>query len=950
MNLEKINNYPIREHLEAICTQLKASETRFLILTAETAAGKSTVFPLALLDKFDGKIVMTEPRRLAALSVANRLSELDETKCGEKIGYKVHLENKVSENTKLEVVTEAILIRYLQNDASLEGISVVVLDEFHERSIYTDLALAFLKEAMEFRDDLFVVVMSATIDTEKLRNYLGIKTPVVKIPGRQFPVEVFYDGKKSVEEAVIAEVENGSANDDGILVFLPGIADIRRCEKNLRSYFENSYFAEECPEIYVLHSSISLAEQKKIISEQSGVLGEKRSVSPRRGGSTQRSADAGAGAPPKRRIILSSSIAETSLTVPGISCVIDSGLARVNRMNFATGMENLSTEIESEFSAEQRKGRAGRIRAGKCVRLWAENEKRIKEMPPEILRADLASLVLECADRGIYSADGIDWLDKPTDGAWKGVFDLLLLLGLVGKDGRITEKGRAALKLGINVRLACIILAADEKNLSEAENLVLRYGNYASSSAEIKKRFCEDLERRVEKIWRKGTDGKEIWGGSATCAVKNAFCGGKMEATYTGSATSTDGNATYTGSAIAVALKIPLVLYGFPDRLAKRVSEVGVMPAKYQFYSGRSAIIGEKVTYAAENATFTAGNAIYRGGASKTTSATYGGTATRTPGSATYTDSAILGDNSATYTEHANAGGTRAINVAANGTLNVATSITRARNGSQIAPEWIVAPEVLAGDREAIIFDFEEIKNSDLENWLKARAETKVECNFVDGKIIKTENVCYGKIILSSKKIPVGKEDLVNAWMNEVQKKGFESLPCDEKTKRFLQRADFYYQQKNGGFSEITAEQICVDKIDEWLPSFLGNTGKLTEQIVFDGVYWLLDGSKIDKEVPAEMILQNGKKCKISYEIQSSPDDKNKLVMRPVIEIIIQRAFGCTQTPKIMGMKVLLKLLSPANRPLQITDDLEGFWTGAWPEICKEMKGRYPKHDWNYQG
>ena len=372
---EEIQKFPITPYLEQICDTLKKSQSHFLVLTAETAAGKSTVLPLALLEHFSGKIIMTEPRRIAVLGVANRVGELTEKP--KEIGYKIHLESRITCETRLEVVTEAILVRQLQSDPALEDYNVVVLDEFHERSVNTDLALAFLKEAMQLRDDLFVVIMSATIDTKKLQRWLSLpkppeEVPVISIPGRQFAVNVVYEPEKSIVSAVRQGIRY--AGDSGnILVFLPGISDIRKAQEGL---LETNEFSDDSEnELCILHSSISLEEQKRIISPASP--------------------------DGKRRVILSSAIAETSLTVPGVNVVIDSGLSRVNRMDISTRMEKLTTEKESEFSAEQRKGRAGRLCEGTCIRLWEKHDVRLKDFPPEILRADLVPLVLECSERGI---------------------------------------------------------------------------------------------------------------------------------------------------------------------------------------------------------------------------------------------------------------------------------------------------------------------------------------------------------------------------------------------------------------------------------------------------------------------------------------------------------------------------------------------------------------------
>ena len=260
-----MQNLPIIPYLDEICCTLKNSSSRFLVLTAETAAGKSTAVPQAILKAFPQSVIMLEPRRLAVLSIANRIAETLGEKVGQTVGYRMHLESKISKETRLEIITEAILTRKLQSDPSLEGISVVIIDEFHERSIHADLALAFLKEAMELRDDLYVIVMSATIETEKVAEYLGSKeqpAPVMKIPGRQFPVEIEYSGKISVSSAIITTLRSIKDKKQSILAFLPGIADIRRCKAEL----EEIGFPNENTELMILHSSITLDEQKKVLS------------------------------------------------------------------------------------------------------------------------------------------------------------------------------------------------------------------------------------------------------------------------------------------------------------------------------------------------------------------------------------------------------------------------------------------------------------------------------------------------------------------------------------------------------------------------------------------------------------------------------------------------------------------------------------------------------------
>lgn len=786
---EEIQKFPITSYLEQICDTLKKSQSHFLVLTAETAAGKSTVLPLALLEHFSGKIIMTEPRRIAVLGVANRVGELTEKP--KEVGYKIHLESRITCETRLEVVTEAILVRQLQSDPALEDYNVVVLDEFHERSVNTDLALAFLKEAMQLRDDLFVVIMSATIDTKKLKGWLSLpkppeEVPVISIPGRQFAVNVVYEPEKSIVSAVRQGIRY--AGDSGnILVFLPGISDIRKAQEAL---LETNEFSDDSEnELCILHSSISLEEQKLIISPASP--------------------------DGKRRVILSSAIAETSLTVPGVNVVIDSGLSRVNRMDINTGMEKLTTEKESEFSAEQRKGRAGRLCEGTCIRLWEKHDVRVKDFPPEILRADLVPLVLECSERGIYSVEGIDWLDSPSVAAWTESVRLLQQLGMIKKDGRITEKGKAALTLGIHPRLAGIALMAFDKSAGklsrEGQELLIKFSSYSRSSVELQKRFIIDLESRLKR-----------------CNCKDSQEDREFDF---------------------------LILSGYPDRLAKRTSEAGVEPAEYKFAGGR-----------------------------------------------------------------------------------------QARLYNRNAPLWLCAPDVTAGEKEAVIFDLVELEEPKINDFLEKHSEIRQICSFTQGTLQKFEVKCFGEIVLSSKKIALSEGDYAQAWLTEIKEKGIDCLPFDAKCESLLLRAEFIEQQNlQDSEKEEDIHNNLYSRLklnaNEWLTPFLGGKNTLTASTVYDALYWYLEGAEIDRFAPEILTLENGRRCKVKYE--------KLAVIQPVIEIIIQRIFGCFQTPKIYGKKVLLRLLSPASRPLQVTDDLEHFWTGAWVEICKEMKGRYPKHNWD---
>lgn len=827
----QIDHFPITPYLEEICDAVKNASQHALVLTAETGAGKSTVLPLAVLQAFEGKILMTEPRRLAVVGVANRVSELLGESAGGTVGYKIHLETRVSPQTRLEVMTEAILIRMLQADPALEGVNLVVLDEFHERSVNTDLALAFLREAMELRDDLYVIIMSATIESKRISDFLG-GAPVLEIPGHTFPVDIIYDDRLSCESVVLGALPSASQRTTGsassqaakkepqnILVFLPGISEIRRLQVALSAELSDRPDVELC----ILHSSISFTEQKHILSPTP---------------------------PGITRVILSSAIAETSLTVPGVTVVIDSGLSRVNRINIATGMESLITENESEFSAAQRAGRAGRERPGKCIRLWNKFDVRQKELQPEILRTDLSQLVLECSDRGIYELSKIQWLDSPTQNAWEAATSLLQRLGCIDEQNRILPRGRAALQLGVSVRLACIALDgmlppnATRKIFTlspKSAEFLIKYGNYSQSPQAVQNQFLENLEQKLSKIHSNLANFSK---NERTSTQAFELCAPTLK--------------NQSNSAI-------LLLSGFPDRLGLYLGERiinGEPTAEYQFPSGRKAVV---------------------------------------------------------------------------------------HNSRHTKSKWIVAPEIISNQTSAVIFDFEELPQTLAEEWLKNCTEEKIICAFENGKIIKQENICYGELVLSSKKLPSSKEDYAAAWCNEVRCKGLCALPLEDATKTLIERLNFLYQQnhqQNPSSQEFSKKITDLAEHPElWLEPFI--TGiNLNAQTVHNAISWYFSEFEADKNAPEVLILQNGNRAKIKYEKLASPDDKTKLVIRPVIEVIIQRAFGCTVTPKIAGMKVLFRLLSPAQRPLQITDDLQSFWKTTWHEICKEMKGRYPKHNW----
>ena len=775
----ELRDLPIYGHLEAICDALRSSPSRFLVLTAETAAGKSTALPIALLEQFSGGIYMLEPRRLAVLNIAGRVASLLGEPLGQTAGYQMHLEKRLSPQTRFTVLTEAILTRKLQTDPSLDGISVVVIDEFHERSIHADLALAFLKEAMQLRDDLYVVVMSATIQTERLCAYLDC--PCYAVPGRQFEVQIRYEPRLSPAQAVRRALSEYPGT---ILVFLPGIAEIRRVQRELQE--------QPVPmELLILHSAVPFEEQQKVLRPAAGTV---------------------------RRVILSSAIAETSVTVPDVSVVIDSGLCRLNTFNNTLGMETLITRQVSQFSAQQRAGRAGRVQNGVCIRLWAPHEVLVEQMPPEILRTDLCALLLECAEWGIRTPAECDWLDSPGEGAWNAARELALLLGCIDAKGALTPLGKGALQLGAHPRIACVALSGipfQKTDLSTACAIQCLDGD--KQNTRYWDIYRKDMNLRVQRCER-----------NHLFSAGNALNSAPFSTTYA-------------------------LLCGYPDRLAVHVAGT---EREYLFPSGRTALLPP--------------------------------------------DAAA-------------------------------------------APPYIVAPRVDAGERTARIYAYEPLQEDAARSFMAAHATCVQEVTFsADGaKLQKTEYTRYGKIILKEKKLPVTDADYVQALAHAVAERGLDALPLSPAARTLLLRVQFEIQ--HGDSLHLAHKYAALStSVGEWLAPFVPPRERVTEQHVVSALSYYFDGDSLGRLVPVELVLPTGKKCKVRYESQNG-------AIVPSVEFIIQQAFGCFATPQIMGVPVLFKLLSPARRPLQITSDLEHFWRDTWPEICSEMKGRYPKHNWDYR-
>lgn len=781
-----MNDLPIIPYLDRIAEALFSSPSRFLVLTAETAAGKSTEVPQAFLNRLRGNIIMLEPRRLATVAIAERIAQRLGEMCGKTVGYRMKYESKVSASTRIEIITEAILARRIQNDPALEGISLVILDEFHERSIHSDFALALLQDLMQIRDDLYVIVMSATIDSARLGEFLNAKT--IHVSGRQWPVHITHapiprdlaPDRFGMEKHCCSVIEAEIAREESlsILVFLPGLAEIRRVESLLKSRVS--------AEIFILHGSVPF-------SSQCGVFDP-----PREGES---------------RVILSSSIAETSITVPSVTLVIDSGLRRSAELNPSTYMSRLVTGPESVFSAGQRAGRAGRTGPGRCIRLWSINDPRISESKPEILTSDLSGLVLDCASWGVFSRTALRWLDPPGEAQWNAAVELLKLMDALDSSGKITVKGKRMSALGVHPRIAATALSGgiDEAVLHSPEQ----------QSPDEKKRMALELERKI----REG--------------------GGFLR-------------DRDTGEFLPHSL-----LSGFPDRLALHVGE-----GKYQFPSGRIAALDKF-----------------------------------------------------------------------------------SREESNSFSRWIIATSVDGGEREGIIQQWAEIDDASAERFAAERGSQNETITayfnpsdasgFFQFKLEKKEITAYKKIVLKERRLEVSDSEYVRVFCDAVRKEGLGVLPWNESSLSFLERARFRKRKVTG--APDCSDEFLLESLDDWLPGFIDPSGKhpVTPESLLAALRYACDGRAVDRDVSERILLPNGKEKRVVYEELVSGEG-----VVPILEERIQELYGCARMPTILGERILLRLLSPARRPVQITSDLEGFWKSSWKEVRKEMKGRYPKHDW----
>ena len=795
---------PIDEALPRLTSALATNNRS--VLVAQPGAGKTTRVPLVLLDEpwaKDMKILVLEPRRLAARAAAARMASILGEQVGDTVGLRVRFGSKVSKRTRIEVVTEGVFTRLILDDPSLAGVAAVLFDEFHERSLDADLGLALVRDAQQgLRDDLKILVMSATLDGARVAALLG-HAPVIESQGRGFPVETRYlgrDARVPIERQVADAAEHALRADSGsLLVFLPGAAEIRRTETLLKERVRKANV-----DIVALFGALDASEQDRAISP----------------------------APPgHRKVVLATSIAETSLTIEGIRVVIDSGLSRVPRYEPDVGLTRLQTVRVSRAAADQRRGRAGRTEPGVCYRLWDEPQTGSLEpyTRPEILSADLSSFVLDLAQWGAVDPGELAFLDPPPRAALNEARALLGDLGALDAQGRVTEEGRKLRALPLPPRLARMVVdAAAEGAGAQAAAIAALLTERGLGGDDLD--LCRRLDQFRRDSSRRGEDARAMVKRWADAVDGNG--GGKLS----------------VGSILALA---------YPDRIAK---SRGGRSGAFLLANGRGGLVDPASALACE--TFLA------------------------------------------VAELTGAAGASRILLAA--------PLTRAEIEARFADR--------IEEREAVTFDTDSAS-------LRARRSRRL-----------------GVLVLAEQLKPVAPNaENAKQLAEGIAALGIGKLPWSKAQMQLRNRVSFLRRSEGDEWPDLS-DKTLARTVAEWLAPFL--TGKTAlAQIGADDLAAALDAlipwnlrHRLDAEAPTHFTASTGSAVPIDYDAEQGP----------TISIRVQELFGLATHPSIAGGRVplVIELLSPAHRPVQVTRDLPGFWRGSYKDVKTEMRGRYPKHPW----
>ena len=804
--------FPIQSLLPQVLASLEAHPR--LVLEAPPGAGKTTQVPPALLNAAwcgDGRIIMLEPRRVAARAAAGFMASARGEAVGDTVGYRIRFDNKVSAATRIEVVTEGILTRMIQHDPTLDGVAALIFDEFHERHLAGDLGLALALDVQaQLRPDLRIVVMSATLDGERLAAWLG--APRLSSAGRSYPVQVSHFPSRR-EEAELSQlrrcIEQALAQHCGdLLVFLPGQREIAQAQTAL------AHLGERDIVVLPLHGELAIdAQSAALHSDPQG----------------------------RRRVVLATNVAESSVTLPGVRVVIDSGLAREPRYHPNSGFSRLNTVTISQASADQRAGRAGRVAEGWCYRLWPAAQRLEPARTPEIAQVELAPLALELA---AWGSDALRFPDPPPVGAMAAGRDLLQRLGALDTDARITAFGRRVLELGTHPRLAAMLHAAagDERALA------------CDLAALVEAR--DPLRSRSDAL-------------AARWQALAAFRGGRVPGEANrGALAAIDQAAAQWRRRLRCSAAPPsfvpahalgdLLAHAYPDRIAHQHASD---PRRYQLANGRSARL--------------------------------------------FDDSAVFGE------------------------------------------PWLVLVELRHAGKDALILRAAPVDEASLQRAFPQRfvEHDTVRWDTSARALIARRERRFDRIVLDSR--PAGRPDpaqAAQALCDAVGELGLDALPWTEALRQWRERVRCLREwMPDLGLPELSDEALLATR-EHWLkPAFSGKTrfDALSEAALGEALKHDLDWNlrqRIDALAPRRIAVPSGQERAIVYAHGSAP----------VLAVKLQELFGLADTPRIADGRIALTLhlLSPGGKPLQITQDLCSFWQRTYPEVKKEMKGRYPRHPW----
>ncbi len=797
------SNLPIEAVLDELTGRLQDAPNA--VLVAPPGAGKTTRVPLALLDadwRGNGRIIVLEPRRLAARAAARRMAAMLGGEVGGIVGYRVRMETRISARTRVEVVTEGVFTRMILADPGLDGVAAVLFDEFHERSLDGDTGLALALEAQQaLRPELRLLVMSATLDDARIAALLG-DAPIVKSEGRTYSVETRYLGRDTgirIEDAVVAAVQKAFGEAPGsILVFLPGQGEIRRTAERLAGKLPAD--TDLCP----LYGALGPAEQDRAIRP-----------SPAR----------------RRKIVLATAIAESSLTIDGVRVVIDAGLARKPRYEPANGLTRLETRRVSRAAADQRRGRAGRLQPGICYRLWREGQTGSLQPydRPEILDADLTGLVLDLAAWGTADPESLNWLDPPPKPAWDEAVDLLKSLDALRADGRPTDDGRALARLPLHPRLAHMVLRAGTPGavqLAAEIAVVVSEHGLGGNDTDLRERLrrLRSEKGRAKDARRLAARWAELAGGGGRDATQSVEAAGRL---------------------LALA---------YPDRIARARGT----PGGFRLASGRGAVLDPADPLAREPF----------------------------------------------------------------------LAIAEIQGAAQNARVTLAAPITIAD----ILAEFAD------------KIETRSEIDFDrTAKAVRARRRRrLGRLLLDERADP--KPDpaaMTSALVEGIADNGLAALPWTTTTDRLRARMAFLHRRDPDRWQDV-ADAALLAGLADWLGPFIAgkaSLGTITGSDLQSALQALIPFDKLsdfDRQAPATFTLPIGRDTPIDYGADAGPT----LSVRP------QELYGLDAHPILAGEPLVVELLSPANRPIQLTRDLPGFWRGSWADVRRDMRGRYPKHDW----